>query len=562
MPLQPMITATRYMVSAGHYLATEAGHAIMQAGGNAVDAGVAAGIALGVLHSDQVQFSGVAPMVIYLAERDEVITIAGLGGWPRATDVQALYAKRAIPDGVHRTVVPAAPDAWILALERYGTMSFGDVAAGAIRYARDGFTVHPFMAHWITMNEARYRQWSQNAAIWLPNGRPPREGELFIQADLARSIQFMVDEERAASKNGRVAGLNAARDAFYRGDLAHAMTKYHREQDGWLAMDDLADYRSEITSAVRTTFHGTEVLTCGPWCQGPLLLQFLTLLEGDDLNALGHNSPAYVHLVTEAMKLGFADRERYYGDPRFVDVPMERLLSPAYAKRRRQLIRDDEAWPEMPPAGDGATVRAHSPGQSVGAPGDTSYVCVVDSKGNVMSTTPSDSSWDGPVIPGLGFVPSTRGSQSFANPEHTSCPAPGKRPRLTPNPALARRGRSWFMPFGSPGGDLQPQAMLQVFLNHTVFGMSIQEAIDAPRFVTHSFPGSFEPHPYHRGRLDLERGVGVATGNALAALGHQVQWLPDLSMATAGVCAIVADRAGGMLYGGADPRRAARAMGW
>ena len=562
MPLQPMITATRYMVSAGHYLATEAGHAILQAGGNAIDAGVAAGIALGVLHSDQVQFSGVAPMVIYLAERDEVITIAGLGGWPRATDVQALYAKRAIPDGVHRTVVPAAPDAWILALERYGTMSLGDVAHAAIRYARDGFTVHPFMAHWITMNEARYRQWSQNAAIWLPNGRPPREGELFVQADLARSIQFMVDEERAASKNGRVAGLNAARDAFYRGDLAHAMTKYHREQDGWLAMDDLADYRSEITSAVRTTFHGTEVLTCGPWCQGPLLLQFLTLLEGDDLNALGHNSPAYVHLVTEAMKLGFADRERYYGDPRFVDVPMERLLSPAYAKKRRQLIRDDEAWPEMPPAGDGATVRAHSPAQSVGAPGDTSYVCVVDSKGNVMSATPSDSSWDGPVIPGLGFVPSTRGSQSFANPEHASCPAPGKRPRLTPNPALARRGRTWFMPFGSPGGDLQPQAMLQVFLNHTVFGMSIQEAIDAPRFVTHSFPGSFEPHPYHRGRLDLERGVAGVTGDALAGLGHQVQWLPDLSMATAGVCAIVADRAGGVLYGGADPRRAARAMGW
>ena len=557
-----MITAIRYMVSAGHYLATEAGHAILQAGGNAIDAGVAAGIALGVLHSDQVQFSGVAPMVIYLAERDEVITIAGLGGWPKATNVQTLYAKGAIPDGVHRTVVPAAPDAWILALERYGTMSFGDVAHAAIRYARDGFTVHPFMANWITMNEARYRQWPQNAAIWLPKGRPPREGELFVQTDLARSIQFMVDEERAAAKHGRAAGLHAARDAFYKGDLAHAMTKYHREQGGWLAMDDLAEYRSEIGAPVRIDFRDTEVMTCGPWCQGPLLLQFLTLLDGDDLKALGHNSTAYVHLITEAMKLGFADRERYYADPRFVDVPMDRLLSPAYAKERRQLIRDDKAWPEMPPAGDGATARATSPRESVGLPGDTSYVCVVDSKGNVMSATPSDSSWDGPVISGLGFVPSTRGSQSFANPEHASCPAPGKRPRLTPNPALARRGRSWFMPFGSPGGDLQPQAMLQVFLNHTVFGMSIQEAIDAPRFVTHSFPGSFEPHPYHRGRLDLERGIGAATGDALAALGHQVQWLPDLSMATAGVCAIVADRGGGVLYGGADPRRAARAMGW
>jgi gamma-glutamyltranspeptidase/glutathione hydrolase len=285
-----------------------------------------------------------------------------------------------------------------------------------------------------------------------------------------------------------------------------------------------------------------------------VLLQFLSLLAGDDLAALGHNSPAYVHLVTEAMKLGFADRERYYGDPRFVDVPLERLLSSAYAKERRQLVRADAAWAEMPVPGD---VK-----ESLGAPGDTSYVCVVDAQGNVMSATPSDSSWDGPVIPGLGLVPSTRGSQSFADPEHASCPAPGKRPRLTPNPALARRGTSWFMPFGTPGGDLQAQAMLQVFLNHTVFGMNVQEAIDAPRFMTHSFPGSFEPHPYYRGRLDLERGVGAATGEALAALGHRVQWLPDQSFGAAGVCAIVADRAGGVLHGGADPRRAARAMGW
>ncbi len=552
MPLQPMITAARHMVSAGHYLAAEAGHAILQNGGNAIDAGVAAGIALGVLHSDQVQFSGVAPMVIYLAERDEVVTIAGLGGWPKATDVGMLYARKGIPDGVHRTVVPAAPDAWCLALERYGTMSFGDVAHAAIRYAREGFTMHPFMVNWITMNEARYRQWPQNAAIWLPNGRPPREGELFVQTDLARSIQFMVDEERTQSD--RVKGLHAARDAFYKGDLAHAMTKYHREHDGWLSMDDLAGYHSEIAPPTRTTFHDTEVLTCGPWCQGPVLLQFLTLLADDDLKSLGHNATAYIHLITEAMKLGFADRERYYGDPRFVDVPMEKLLSPAYARARRALIDAGKAVPEMPQPGDVPAM--------IGVPGDTSYACAVDRKGNVMSVTTSDSSWDGPVIPGLGFVPSTRGSQSFANPEHASCPAPGKRPRLTPNPALARRGRSWFMPFGAPGGDLQAQAMLQVFLNHTVFGMSIQDAIDAPRFVTHSFPGSFEPHPFHRGRLDLERGVGAATGDALAAMGHGVQWLPDISMATAGVCAIVADRDAGILYGGADPRRAARAMGW
>jgi gamma-glutamyltranspeptidase / glutathione hydrolase len=577
MPLQPMITGVRFMISSGHYLATEAGHAVLQAGGNAVDAGVAAGIALGVVHSDQVQFSGVAPMIIYLAERDEAVAISGLGGWPKAARLETFVEEHggAIPKSVLRTVVPAAPDAWILALEQYGTMNFGDVAAAAIRYAREGFTMHPVMAHYIAKNAETYRQWPSNAAIYLPGGRPPREGELFVQGDLSRSLQFMVDEERAARRRGRAAGLAAARDAFYRGDLAGAMARYHRENGGWLTADDLAAYRSEIEPPLRTTCHGVEVLACPPWCQGPVLLQMLSLLESYDLKALGHNTPAYVHLVTEAMKLCFADRERYYGDPRFVHVPMQTLLSPAYAAERRQLIRERSAWAEMPPAGRvagfdsapavGTARRTERPTVATGSPGlsgDTSYVCVVDRHGNAFSATPSDASWESPVIPGLGFCPSSRGSQSWAVLGHPSCVAPGKRPRLTPNPALAIRRGKLLMPFGAPGGDLQPQGMLQVFLNHTVFGMSIQEAIDAPRFVTHSFPGSFEPHPYYPGRLDLERGIGAAAGEALAGLGHKVEWLPDLSINTAGVCAIVADREAGILYGGADPRLAARAMGW
>jgi gamma-glutamyltranspeptidase/glutathione hydrolase len=567
-----MITGARHMISAGHYLAAEAGAAVLEAGGNVVDAGVAAGIALGVVHSDQVQCSGVAPMVIHLADRDETVTIAGLGGWPRAARLDTFVEQHggAIPVGLLRTVVPAAPDAWILALERYGTLGFGDVAAAAIRYAREGFTMHPVMAHYIDRNADGYRRWPASAAIWLPGGRPPREGELFVQADLARSLQFMADEERAASRHGRAAGLRAARDAFYRGDLAAAMVRYHRDNGGWLTADDLASYRSEIAPPVRTSFGGMEVLTCGPWCQGPVLLQMLSVLDGADLKALGHNTPAYVHLVTEAMKLCFADRERYYGDPRFVAVPMDALLAPAYAGERRRLI-GERAWPEMPPAGHVAGFGAPAAVSRAAAPvaggvadldGDTSYVCVVDRRGNAFSATPSDVSWESPVIPGLGFCPSSRGSQSWAVPGHPSCVAPGKRPRLTPNPALARRGRDWVMPFGAPGGDLQPQGMLQVLLNHTVFGMSIQEAVEAPRFVTHSFPGSFEPHPYHPGRLDLERSIGEATGEALAARGHRVQWLPELSIGTAGVCAISADLEKGILHGGADPRRAARAIGW
>jgi gamma-glutamyltranspeptidase/glutathione hydrolase len=572
MPLQPMVTAARHMISSGHYLATEAGHAVLEAGGNAIDAGVAAAIALGVLHADQVQFSGVAPMIIYLAQRDEAVTISGLGWWPRAARLETLLAEHggAIPLGLLRTVVPAAPDAFILALERYGTMSFGEVAGAAIRYAREGFTTHPVMAHYIERNVETYRRWPDNAAIFLSRGRPPREGELFVQTDLARSLQFMVDEERAASRAGRTAGLRAAREAFYRGDLARVMARYHAEHGGWLTAHDLEAYRSEVERPLSIAFRDLEVLACPPWCQGPVLLQMLSLLAGDDLAALGHNTPAYVHLVTEVMKLCFADRERYYGDPRFVAVPMERLLAPDYAAQRRRLVRPDAAWPVMPPAGD---VPGHGSAPPLGAPsapaeaspalpGDTSYVAVVDRHGNALSATPSDCSWDTPIIPGLGFCPSSRGSQSWAVRGHASCVAPGKRPRLTPNPAMALRRGRWVMPFGAPGGDLQPQAMLQVLLNHVVFGMSLQEAVEAPRFVTHSFPGSFEPHPYHPGRLDVERHIGPAAGDALEALGHRVQWLPDLSIATAGVCAVAADRASGVLYGGADPRRAARAMGW
>jgi gamma-glutamyltranspeptidase/glutathione hydrolase len=558
------------MIVAGHWLATEAGHAVLEAGGNAVDAAVAAGIALGVVHADQVQFSGVAPMLVYLAERDEVVSVAGLGPWPRAATLERFVREHGgtIPLGLLRTVVPAAPDAWITALERWGTMSFGDVARAAIRYARDGFTVHPVMAEFVARYEARYRAWPSSAAIFLPDGRPPREGDLLVQADLARSLQHMVDEESAAAvKHGRTAGLRAARDAFYRGDLAKAMAAYHREHGGWLTEDDLAAYETPVEHPRTIRFGGVEVFSCDAWCQGPVLLQMLALLDGVDLRALGHNSPAYVHVVTEAMKLCFADREHYYGDPRVVDVPLDELLSSAYADRRRRMIDRDRAWPEMPPPGatrvaPGATVAGVRAADAPAVPADTSYVCTVDRWGNVVSATPSDVSFEGPVIPGLGFCPSSRGSQSFAVAGHRSCVAPGKRPRLTPNPALALvRGRV-AIPFGGPGGDLQPQGMLQVFLNHVVFGMSTQEAVEAPRFVTHSHPNSFEPHESFPGRLDVEAAIGAATGERLAALGHGVAWLSDLSTKVAGVCMIRADRERGMLTGGADPRRAARAMGW
>ncbi len=570
MPLQPKINGTRYMVSAGHFLATQAGFDILEAGGNAVDAGVAAGLALGVVHSDMVQFSGVAPIMIYIAERNQVLTISGLGWWPKETSIDRFIDEfnGAVPMGLLRTVIPAAPDAWIMALDRFGTMSFGDVASAAIRYAREGFSMHHVMRDYIAAHTDTYGQWASSKAIYLPGGRVPEVGENFVQTDLARSIQFMADEERAAAGKGRKAGLKAAHDAFYRGDLATMMVDFHRGNGGWLRAEDLADYASAIELPVCTKFQDMDIYTCGPWCQGPVLQQMISLLKGYDLAELGHNSTAYIHLVAEAMKLSFADRERYYGDPRFIDVPLDALLSQAYAEERRGLIRPDRAWPALPPAGEvgsqsGATpVAAMAAAGSPAAPADTSYCCVVDRDGNLFSATPSDVSWESPIIPGTGFAPSSRGSQSWAVPGHPSSVAPGKRPRLTPNPAIAIREGKLAMPFGTPGGDNQSQSMLQVLVNHTVFGMGIQEAIEAPRFMTHSQPDSFEPHKAFPGKLTVEGRIDTKTTDALRALGHDVERLPDMTYKTAGVCAIAADLETGILEGGADSRRMSRAMGW
>ena len=252
-PQQPMVMAHRHMVVAGHYLATEAGLAILEAGGNAVDAGVAAGITLGVVHSDQVQFSGVAPMLIFMADTGAVTSLAGLGRWPAATRPEVFDAGH-IPLGLLRTVVPAAPDAWITALRHFGTMTFGEVAARAVALAREGFTVHPTMHDFITRNLEQYRLWPENARIWLKNGQPPELGDLLVQEDLGSSIQYMIDEEAAARGRGREAGLTAARNAFYSGDIARRILAYHAENGGWLSAADLAGHRTPIESPLMIRF--------------------------------------------------------------------------------------------------------------------------------------------------------------------------------------------------------------------------------------------------------------------------------------------------------------------
>jgi gamma-glutamyltranspeptidase/glutathione hydrolase len=473
-----------------------------------------------------------------------------------------------------RTVVPAAPDAWITALELYGTMSFADVAAAAVALCEDGFPAHPFMCGIISEHAQEYAEWDSSAPIFLAHGRPPQPGEMFYQKDLAHTLRIMVAAEHATRRLGRVASLNAARDAFYRGEIAARLVGYHEQQGGFLTREDLADFRVKVEPPVSTRFHGYEVYACGPWCQGPVLPQVLNLLEGYDLATLQHNSAAYIHLLTEALKLVYADRERYYGDPEFVDVPIDGLLSKAYARERSRRIDRDKAYPEMPPFGNpwafsrqprawqtAATTQSADIDEGPESL-DTSYLCVVDRFGNVFSATPSDGSPDSPIIPGLGFVASPRGSQSWANPGHASAIQPWKRPRLTPNPALVLKDGKPFMAFGSPGGDVQCQAMLQVLLNIVAFGLDPQQAVEQPRFSSASFPGSFEPHAYHPGRLNVEAAIPEDVRADLDRRGHKIHLWPEREWRAGAVCAIVIDPETGVLKAAADPRRQSYALAW
>jgi gamma-glutamyltranspeptidase/glutathione hydrolase len=383
---------------------------------------------------------------------------------------------------------------------------------------------------------------------------------------MADTIKVMIAAETGA-RRGRVAGIRAARDAFYKGEIAERIVAFHAREGGLLTREDLAEFHAQVAPALRTSFGDHEVATCGFWCQGPVLLQMLNLIEPYDWAALGHNKPRALHILLEAMKLAFADREAYYGDPDHVKVPAEALLSKEYAAVRRGLIREDRAWPDLPPAGDPdrlAATRNGEPALMGTGPArtslDTAYVAVVDAEGNGFSATPSDPSVDSPVVPGVGCVVSSRGSQGWLIPGHPSEVAGGKRPRLTPAPAMVFRGGKLFMPFGTPGGDVQQQAMLQVFLNITAHGMRPQAAVEAPRMATRSFPDSFWPHTHSPGVAEVEVSIPVETRSALAALGHRVSDWPDRDWRAGAVC-VVTVGPDGVKMGGADPRRGSHAIG-
>lgn len=565
---RPAIRGANHMVAAGHYLAAAAGYRILEEGGNAIDAGVASGIALNVVLPQMTSFTGVAPIIVYLADKREVVTVSGLGRWPQSVSLE-LFQDRfgEIPGGIPRTVVPAACDAWLTALERYGTMTFGQVVNPALELADGGFPVSHRLARSISGSESKISESPESSAVWMPNGRSPSPGDILARDGLARVFRMMIDVENSSKAVGREEAIIAARNLFYQGDIAERMVRHCNENGGFLTMDDFNRFQVKIELPEVSSYKKYEVYTCGSWCQGPSLLQTLNILEDTELVKMGHNSARYLHTIISAIDLAFSDREAYYGDPEFVDVPIDELLSKGYAAERRALINDGEAWNEMPPAGSLGKLAIEGKSATRSADGDvwesdTSYTCVVDRWGNAFSATPSDGEVGFPLVPELGIGISTRGSQSWLDPCHPSSLAPWKRPRLTPNPAMVLKDGALFMPFGTPGGDAQVQAMVQTFLNIVEFDMDPQRAIEQPRAISQNFPNSFWPHRYRPGQVNVEGRISAEVMDDLESVGHKVTRDIAWTSAAGGVCAVVVDRERGGLVGGADPRRESYAIGF
>ncbi|MFB6299077.1 MAG: gamma-glutamyltransferase family protein [Halobacteriales archaeon] len=566
---RPVIRGQSGVVAAGHPMAAAAGHEILRQGGNAIDAGVAAGLVTNVVHHDMTSFGGVAPIILYSATDQEVRTISGVGRWPEQASLEYFQENHdgGYPEGILRSVVPAAPDAWITALKLGGELTFGEVAAPATRIARNGYPVYEFQHENIKKGEERYATYPSTADVMLPDGDVPRVGEPLVQEALAETFDRLAAAE--AEHTDRERGLIAARDYFYTGPIAEEIGDFSESHDGFLRTEDLTSFAVGTEPPVHIKYNGYDVYTCGPWSQGPVFAQTLAILEKFDLQAMGHNSTDYIHTLLEALKLAFADREWYYGDPDFVDVPIDELTADQYAANRAQTITPDDAMTELPPPGETAVEppvydlgHLETDPSIAGSPfhQDTSYIAAMDTDGNAFSATPSDSCGGTPMIPELGIPISTRGSQSRLDPRHPNRLEPGKRPRLTPNPALVLKDGRPFMALGTPGGDVQPQAMVQVFLNQVEFGMNPQQAIEAPRVATYNFPASFYPHNYYPGVSAGEGRIDEETFRELSERGHDMQRWNRLYR-VGGVNVAKRDDDTGVLLAGADLRRENYAIG-
>lgn len=570
MASRPTLMGTRGMVATEHYLSAEAGLRMLHAGGNAFDAAVAATLAEGVLNPHMHTFGGEISALGYSARNKQVFSINGNTVAPQAATIDWFKKQKIslIPfTGILAAGPCAVPDTLLTILQRFGTFSFAQVVEPALELAEGGFPLHrglrgPAPAYLLTDfsiagNADHFRKaWPSSAKVYLPGDRLPEVGEVLKNPDLGRTFRRLIDAERKVQSRGRARGLAAARNVFYSGAIAGRIVAHAQAHGGLLTAEDLAGFHSKIEEPVALNYRGYEVYKCGPWSQGPVFLQQLAILEGFDLPSLGHNSADYIHVLAETAKLAFADREQYYGDPDFVDVPLSGLLSKQYATSRRALIERHHASLEQRPGDPRTGAALLTDGEVFAArnwgPG-TVYVAVVDQERNMASFTPSGA-WipSSPVIDGLGFPLGTRVQTFYLDPRHPNALVPGKRPRTTLTPTLVLRNGAPCMVFGTPGGDQQDQWTLQFFLNVVEFGMEVQDAIEAPRFSSAHFPSSFYPHNAVPGLLRMESRISDTVRRELAAYGHTVEVKEDWSEGD--VLGICVDPEKGILCGGADSR--------
>jgi gamma-glutamyltranspeptidase / glutathione hydrolase len=582
---RPELRGTHGMVASTHWLASATGMAVLERGGNAFDAAVATGFVLQVVEPHLNGPGGEVPVLAYPAAQGEVRVVNGQGPAPAAASISHFddLGLDLVPGtGLLAACVPGAFDAWMRLLGEYGTMRVRDVMSYAIGYARHGYPVVPRISATIRGGEELVREeWHESARVYLGDG-VPTPGSTFRNPDLARTYQRIVDEAEAATGD-RDGQIGAARTAFYRGFVAEAIDSYLAKAEAMdssgtrhaalLRGDDLARYEAVIEEPTRLDYHGCTVHKTGPWGQGPVFLQQLALLRGFDLASMGHNSADFVHTVVECAKLAFADREAWYGDPAFVDVPLDRMLSEAYAAQRRDLVGDSASHalrpgepdgrkprlPSRPHTTDVARTGAAGAGeptvpQSAGpAEGDTCHLDIVDRHGNMVSATPSGG-WlqSSPVVPGLGFGLGTRAQMFWLEEGLPNSLAGGKRPRTTLTPSLALRDGEPWLAFGTPGGDGQDQWSLVFFLAHVHFGLNLQAAIDAPMFHTTHFPSSFYPREASPGQVVVEGRVSRDVVAQLRSRGHDVLVEGDWTLGR--LCAVGRQRGGAQLSAGADPR--------
>jgi gamma-glutamyltranspeptidase/glutathione hydrolase len=585
---RPQLAGTFGMVASTHWLASAAGMAVLEHGGNAFDAAVAAGLVLQVVEPHMNGLGGEVPVIGFDAASGGVFVLDGQGPAPAAATLEAFagLGLDLIPGtGLLAACVPAAFGTWMLLLARYGRLPLREVMKYAIGYARDGYPMLAPASATIAAVAGLFRDhWPSSAQVYLAEGTPA-PGSRFANPALAATYSRLLAEGEAAGGD-REAQIEAARRAFYEGFVAEAIAGFTsraevmdvtgRPQRGLLAGADLAAWRASAEPPATFEYAGLTVCKTGPWGQGPVFLQQLALLAGFDLTAMGTGSAQYIHTVTECAKLAFADREAWYGDPRSADVPLADLLAPQYAAQRRRLVGvtasadlvpgapggrapslPGYAQPGEPGRSAAAASGAGEPGAAFGpaaaslGPGDTCHLDVADSVGNLVSVTPSGG-WlqSSPVIPGLGFCLGTRAQMFTLTPGLASTLAPGRRPRTTLSPGLALRGGEPYLAFGTPGGDQQDQWALAFFLQHVHFGMNLQEAIDAPAFHTDHFPSSFYPRQSQRRSLAAEARLPQPVLAELRRRGHAVTIMPAWSLGRTSAVS----RRDGMLYAAANAR--------